>query len=209
MRIHICHLSSFEGIGLLRDKPKNLSCGVTPHHSLLCLERDIKTKSWYKVNPPIRTRFDRRSLFEGIQRGFVDIIESDHAPHTVEEKNLEFSEIPSGLPGVETMFPLFLYLAKQGKLSFQRLFSLICEEPARLMDLNKGKIEVDKDADLIIVDLKEICKIKTKEIHYKCGWTPFEKWRAIFPTHLFIRGQKLIEDREMIGSEGFGRFVGE
>ena len=75
----------------------------------------------YKVNPPLRTGFDRDSLFDAVKNGFIDVIESDHAPHTLEEKDVEFSDAPSGLPGVETMFPLFLALVKREVLSFQRL----------------------------------------------------------------------------------------
>jgi len=140
---------------------------------------------------------------------FVDILESDHAPHTLEEKDVEFHTAPSGLPGVETMFPLFLFLAKKEVISFQRIISLICERPAELLTIPKGRIEVGRDADLIIVDLKEETRIKSNNLHSKCGWTPFESWRAIFPTHVFVRGEKVIEEHEMLGRQGFGRYVGE
>ena len=206
--IHICHLSSCEGLELLKNRTKNISVGVTPHHLLLSAEKNLKTHALYKVNPPLRTDFDSEALFDGVKNGFVDILESDHAPHTSEEKDVEFDDAPSGLPGVETLFPLFLYKVKRGMLSFQRLISLLCEKPANLLGVPKGKIEVGRDADFIIADLKEDCKIKSEDIHSKCGWTPFEGWPAVFPECVFIRGEKLIEDHELQVSQGFGRFVG-
>ena len=207
-KIHICHLSSCEGLELLKNR-SNISVGVTPHHLLLSLEKNLKPQVLYKVNPPIRTSFDRDALFEGIRNGFIDILESDHAPHTLEDKEVEFNSAPSGHPGVETVFPLFLYLAKKEKLSFQRLISLFCENPANLLGVPKGRIEVGRDADFVVVDLKEDCKINSEDLHSKCGWSPFEGWPALFPTHIFIRGEKVIDDYEIQVSQGFGKFVGE
>jgi dihydroorotase len=207
-RIHICHVSSCEGIELLRNRPANITCGVTPHHSLLSVEKNMGASSFYKVNPPIRTSFDKEALFNSVKNGFVDIIESDHAPHTRDEKAEEFNEAPSGVPGVETMYPLFLYLVKKEVLSFQRLVSLLCTRPADITGVPKGKIEVGRDADFIVVDLNDVTKIKSDDLHSKCGWTPFEDWPAVFPSHVFVRGERLIEDNEIQVSRGFGRFVG-
>jgi len=206
-KIHICHLSSFEGLELLKDKQKNISCGVTPHHLLLNIEKNLSPKTWHKVNPPIRTDIDRAALFDGIQNGSIDVLESDHAPHTIDEKNTEFNYAPSGIPGVETLFPLFLYLAKKEKISFGRLISLFCENPAKIVNVPKGKLEIGKDADFIVIDYKDESKVKSEYLHSKCGWSPFEGWPAIFPTHVFVRGEKLIEEHEMLGNQGFGRFV--
>jgi len=208
-RIHICHLSSCEGLELLKNKPKNISCGATPHHLLFSAENILENQTQYKVNPPIRTCFDKDALFDGILKGYVDILESDHAPHTLKEKNVEFNDAPSGIPGVETMYPLFLYLAKKDKISFSRLITLICEKPSQLVNTTKGSIETGKDADFIIVDLKNEQKIAAENLHSKCDWTPFDGWPAIFPSDVFIRGEKLIDDYELQCNQGFGRFIGE
>jgi dihydroorotase len=208
-KVHICHISSCEGLELLRERPNNISCGVTPHHSLLSIEKTPDLQTHYKVNPPIRTIFDKEFLFNGLKKGFVDIIESDHAPHTLDEKDMDFNSAPSGIPGVETMLPLYLYLAKKEFLSLQRLISVMCEKPAKLVGIPKGKIEIGRDADIIVVDIKNDCKIKSQNLHSKCRWTPFEGWPAIFPSHTFVRGKKLIEDHEIQMKQGFGRFVGE
>ena len=107
------------------------------------------------------------------------------------------------------MYPLFLVEAKKDHLSFSRLLSLLCKRPAELMGIPKGKIEVGRDADVVVVDLKKECKIEAENLHSKCGWTPFEGRSAIFPSHVFIRGEKLIEDHEIQMKQGFGNFVGE
>lgn len=208
-KIHVCHLSSCEGLEVLKNRTKNISCGVTPPHSLLSAEDNFRHETLFKVNPPIRTRFDKEALFDNIKNDFINVLESDHAPHTLDEKNVDFNEAPSGLPSVETMYPMFLYFVKKEVLPIRRLVSLICEKPAELTSIPKGKIEVGRDADFIIVDLKEESKIKPENLHSKCGWSPFEGWPAIFPSHVFIRGEKLIEENEIQVSQGFGKFVGE
>lgn len=209
INIHICHLTSIEGLAALKNRPNNISCGVTPHHLLLSADKNVEPKSFYKVNPPIRSNYDKESLFNCVENGFIDVIESDHAPHTIEEKSVDFDKAPSGIPGVETVFPLFLYLAKKKVITFQRVINLICKNPANILNVPKGSIETGKDADFIVIDLKEESKIKSNKLHSKCGWTPFEGWPAIFPSHVFVRGEKLIEDYEIQVKQGFGRFVGE
>ncbi|EMR73636.1 dihydroorotase, multifunctional complex type [Thermoplasmatales archaeon SCGC AB-539-N05] len=207
-KIHICHLSSQEGLELLRTRSKNITCGVTPHHLLFAADKNLDPQAWYKANPPLRTSFDRTSLFGGIKNNLIDVLESDHAPHTLEEKERDFDEAPSGVPGVETMFPLLLFEVRKGNLALGRLVSLLCEKPSSLLNVSKGRIEEGKDADLIVVDLKEQTKIKAENLYSKCGWSPFEGMPAVFPTDLFVRGERIMAERELIGERGFGRFVG-
>lgn len=209
LKIHICHISSIEGLEILKNKTKNISYGVTPHHLLFSTGKITHLETYYKVNPPIRTSIDRETLFNAAKNGLVDVIESDHAPHTKIEKDVIFEQAPSGIPGVETMYPLFLFLAKKDLISFQRLIYLICKRPAELLNIPKGLIKVGYDADFIVVDMKNETRIKSENLHSKCGWSPFENWRAIFPSTLFIRGEKVIEDNEILVKRGFGRFIGE
>jgi dihydroorotase len=208
-KIHICHLSSCEGLELLKKRPNNVSVGVTPHHIFFDINRVKSNETLYKVIPPIRSSLDRETLWHGIKNGDIDILESDHAPHSLEEKEVDFDKAPSGVPSVETMYPLFLAEVKKEHMSFARLISLLCERPAELMDIPKGKLEVGRDADFVVIDYKKIVKIKADILHSKCGWTPFEGMDAIFPSYVFSRGEKLIEDHEMVGRQGFGKFVGE
>jgi len=208
LKIHICHVSSCEGLEILKNRPMNISCGITPHHSLISIDKNLGTLSLYKVNPPIRTSFDRESLFNAYKNGTVDIIESDHAPHTLDEKAEDFNEAPSGLPGVETTYPLFLYLVKKEIISFQRLISLLCNRPSEIMGIPKGKIETGYDADFIVIDLKNHSRIKSDNLHSKCGWTPYEDWPAIFPETVYLRGKKIIEEKEIQVKKGNGNFIG-
>jgi dihydroorotase len=207
-RVHVCHLSSCEGLELLKNRPGNVSCGVTPHHCLLSVERNMGSESLFKVNPPVRTSFDKESLFNALRNGLVDILESDHAPHTKEEKDVDFDEAPSGIPGVETMYPMFLYLATKKMLSFQRLISVMCARPANLLGVPKGRFETGFDADFIVVDLKNDTRIKAEKLHSRCGWTCFEDWPAVFPEQVFVRGEKAIDGDDIQVKPGFGRFVG-
>jgi dihydroorotase len=209
LNIHICHISSIEGLELLKNRPKTITCGLTPHHALISAEKNNFLQTYYKVNPPIRSSFDKESLFNAVKNGIIDIIESDHAPHTKEEKETIFNIAPSGMPGVETMLPLFLFFAKKEVIPFSKVISLLCEKPADLLNVPKGYIQIGKDADLIVVDIKKEAKIKSESLHSKCKWSTFEGWEAIFPTHVFIRGENVIEDNEIQVSQGFGRFVGE
>ncbi|MFO7677155.1 MAG: dihydroorotase family protein [Thermoplasmatota archaeon] len=205
--IHICHLSSCEGFERLRYRRDNISVGTTPHHLFFDIDSIRLKETLYKVNPPIRSHFDKETLWHGITNRGIDIIESDHAPHTFDEKNVDFDVAPCGIPGVETMYPLFLAKVKQGALSMNNLITLICERPAKIMNLPKGKIEIGKDADFIIVDYKNTTKITSENLHSKCGWSPFEGFPAIFPSSVFIRGQQVIDDFELVEKPGVGTHV--
>jgi dihydroorotase len=205
--VHLCHVSSCEGLEMLRGRPNNLSVGVTPHHLLFDVHALSSNQTFYKVNPPIRSSFDKEALWSGATAGLIDVCESDHAPHTLEEKQLEFNDAPSGLPGVETMYPLLLAAVKKERLSFTRLLSLLCERPAHLLGLPKGKLEVGLDADLIVVDFKQLEPIKAESLHSKCGWTPFEGRPAIMPSQVFIRGETVIDTRELLVKQGFGKNI--
>jgi len=206
--IHICHLSSCEGFEMLRKKPNHVSVGVTPHHLFFDVHCLNTKQTLYKVNPPIRSSFDRDTLWYGVNNKLIDVFESDHAPHTGEEKNVEFNDAPSGLPGVETMYPLLLTAMKKEQIKLSTLLTLLCERPAQILNLPKGKIEVGRDADFIVVDLKKTETITAEKLHSKCGWTPFEGFPAIFPSTVFIRGEKAIDDHQMFVKQGFGKFVG-
>jgi len=206
--IHICHLSSYEGFEVLRKKPRNLSVGVTPHHLFFDVNTIDTKQAFYKVNPPIRSSFDRDTLWYGVNHNFIDIFESDHAPHLEKEKNVEFNDTPSGLPGIETMYPLLLSAMKKGQVSIDILLAMLCERPAQLLNLPKGKIEVGRDADFIVVDLRKTEVITAENLHSKCGWTPFENFQAVFPSKLFIRGEKVIDDHQLLVQPGSGKCVG-
>jgi dihydroorotase len=206
-KIHICHLSSNKGLKLLRNRSSNISVGVTAHHLLFDIDNIEKDNAFLKINPPIRKILDRKLLWSAACNGFLDVLESDHAPHSISDKKKDFEEAPSGIPGVETIYPLFIYLCKIGNMSFNRLISLMCERPANLLGVPKGKIDVGMDADFIFVDLKNICRVQSEQLHSKCRWSAYDGMKAIFPSDVFIRGHRVVENYELCISKGFGKSV--
>ncbi|MEM0466214.1 MAG: dihydroorotase [Candidatus Thermoplasmatota archaeon] len=207
--VHICHLSSLEGFELLRRRPAHITVGVTPHHLYFDCDTITGNETWYKVNPPLRSGFDRETLWYGIKNNSIDVLESDHAPHTLTEKETEFDKAPSGIPGVETMYPLLLAEVKKDALSFRQMISLLCERPAQILGIPKGKIEIGGDADFIVIDFKKLQTIHADALHSKCGWTPFEGMPALFPMHVFVRGEQIIDDYTLVGKPGYGTCIGE
>ncbi len=202
--LHIAHVSSKEGAELLRNKAEGQSAEVTPHHLFLTIDSDFENEAYGKVNPPIRTKSDRDALWDALRDGRIDMVSSDHAPHTIDEKE-EFESAPSGIPGVETALPLILASVKKGLISFERAVEVLIENPARRFCPQKGRIEVGKDADLIVIDMKRIEKIRAENLHSKAGWTPFERLDAIFPIDVYLRGERIIKNGEFEGEKGFGR----
>ncbi|HID25272.1 MAG TPA: amidohydrolase [Thermoplasmata archaeon] len=206
--VHICHISSSAALQTLSDKSENFTVGVTPHHLLFKADDELPQPTHYKVNPPLRASVDQKSLWNALISGGVDVIESDHAPHTMEEKEQNFATAPSGVPGTETMLPVMFHQFMKRNIPISRLISLLCEKPANIFSLPKGRIEVGKDADLIVVNPKNVKRIKADDLHSRCGWSPFEGIYAVFPIDVFVRGERVIEERELVGKQGFGRFIG-
>ncbi|UCF07272.1 MAG: dihydroorotase [Thermoplasmata archaeon] len=201
-QLHICHVSTMEGVDLVRKA--DVSSEVSPHHLLLNHRANLEARG--KVNPPLRDMKDQEALWDAFSKGEIDIVASDHAPHTPEEKE-KFTEAPSGVPGVETMLPLLLVHVKLDRLDLSKLVRAVSERPAKMFGLNKGVLEVGRDADIIMVDMRKEKEIKTKKLHYKCGWTPYERFTAVFPRFTFVRGEMIVEDWELTGEKGFGRMA--
>ncbi len=199
--VHVAHVSCVEALDAV---PSGITTEVTPHHLLLDAAHPLG--AFGKVNPPLRSPADRMTLWEAFAAGRIDVVASDHAPHTREEKEEKFPEAPAGLPGVATTFPLLLRLVKAEKTSLERIVEATATRPARLLGIDKGAIEVGRDADLLVVDPREISKVTAKRVRYKCGWTPFEGREACFPRYVYLRGERIVEKGEPI-AEGLGRLV--
>jgi len=201
IKFHIAHVSSIDTVDLC--KIGSFTCEVTPHH--LFLHKDMPLGAFGKVNPPLRAKWVSEQLWEELLSGRIDMVASDHAPHALEDKAEEFSRAPSGIPEVETYVPIFLYLVKMGRIPIKRAVEVLMERPGELIGLNKGKIEEGYDADLIIVDFSNVRKIRSRDLHYKCGWTPYENFYGIFPHTVFLRGKAIVEEHEFVG-ERMGEF---
>jgi len=210
-KVHICHLSTHEGLNLIklaRKKGKKVTCEVTPHH-LLFTKKDWKRQGTFlKTNPPVRDPKDKNALWEGLRRGEIDVVASDHAPHLPEEKRDEIWNAPPGVPGVETMFPLMLSAVKSNLISLERVVDVLCQRPARILGLKaKGQIALEKDADLVLVDPKGSKEIKVNDLHSGAEWTPYQGKRAIFPKITIIRGEIVVREGELMAKPGCGRYL--
>ena len=200
--IHIAHTSTPEGI----DAAVNgeATCEVCPHHLYLSRDDLDELGTYGRMNPPLRSEDRRQAVFERVADGTVDIVATDHAPHTREEKETGLWDAPSGVPGVETMLPLLLESARQGELSYERVVDLVAHNPAEIFDLDrKGQIEPGYDADLVVVDPDESREIRNDDIHSNCGWTPFEGRRGVFPELTMVRGQ-IVYERTPVDGRGRG-----
>lgn len=168
-KIYILHITSIEEAEAASPFYKE----VTPHHLFLNEELLNKIGNYAKVNPPLRSEEDRKSLWIALKKGLIDCIGSDHAPHLKEEKEKE--NAPSGMPGVETSLPLMMNAALKKEISLEKVVELMCYNPAKIFGIKgKGVIEVGADGDIIIVDKNLEKKVTADDLHYKCKWTPYE-----------------------------------
>lgn len=178
---HVCHISAKESVRLVRDGKRagvNVTCEVTPHHLLLCDEDipDSLDTNW-KMNPPLRSREDRAALIAGLKDGTIDMIATDHAPHTQEEKANGMARAPFGIVGLETAFPLlYTNLVQTGELTLQRLVELLTVEPAKAFGLPYGRLEVGAAADITVIDLTTEKTIDPTAFASKGTNTPFAGW---------------------------------
>jgi len=204
--VHVTHISTARAVELLRGEP--VTCDVTPHHLLLSMRHWDKLKARAKMNPPLRPGKDVEALWEAARNGSVDVLASDHAPHTKEEKAADVKTAPSGVPGVETMVPLMLKEVSDGRLPLPRFIDMAAANPARIFGIaNKGRIEEGCDADLVFVDMGARRLIRGYELHGKAGWTPYEGFEAIFPAAVMQRGELLLDGKELYGRRGAGKFI--
>jgi dihydroorotase len=201
-RVNICHVSSELGLNAIART--NFTGEVTAHHMLL--DTYYEQARLGKVNPPLRSSADRNAIFNAFTNGKFKLLASDHAPHSLDDKGQEFNVVPSGVPGVETTIPLMLNLVRKGKLDLGVLVRCCAQNPGEMFGLRKGKIIIGNDADLMVIDSSARKKICGEELHSRCGWTPFEGWEGIFPEVVFLRGEELIKDGNIVG-ERKGRDV--
>jgi dihydroorotase len=201
-RVHVLHTTTAEEMVLLKQAKDIATVEVTPQHLTLvspdCYER---LGTFAQMNPPIRDAGHRAALWRAIDDGTVDVIGSDHAPHTREEKAQDYPNTPSGMPGVQTLLPLMMDHMAAGRLSLARLVDLTSAAPARIYGmLGKGAIAEGFDADLSIVDLKAKKRITNQWIASRCGWTPFDGMQVTgWPEMTVIRGKVVMRDGALLG----------
>lgn len=192
---HVCHISARESVRLVRDGKRagvNVTCEVSPHHLLLCDEDipDNLDTNW-KMNPPLRSREDRAALIAGLKDGTIDMIATDHAPHTQEEKANGMNRAPFGIIGLETAFPLlYTNLVQSGELTLKKLVELLTVKPAEAFKLPYGRLEVGAPADLTVIDLETEKTIDPSTFASKGINTPFTGWACKgWPTLTLVDGK--------------------
>ena len=200
-KIHVLHISTGDEILILK-KFKNFStCEVTPQHLFFyapdCYEN---LGSLAQMNPPIRDKSHNIGLWKGIEEKIVDVIGSDHAPHTLEEKKKEYPNCPSGMTGVQTILPIMLDFVNKGKLGINDLVRLLCYNPAKIYNMkSKGEIKIGNDADFSIVDLNKEFTITNEWIASKSGWTPYNGLKITgLPVFTVVNGKIVMQDSEII-----------
>lgn len=204
-RVHVLHVSTGEEMALLALHKDIASVEVTPQHLTLATPdayEVLGTKA--QMNPPLRDRHHRERLWWGLERGVVDVLGSDHAPHTLDEKSKSYPATPSGMPGVQTLVPVMLDHVNAGRLSLARFVDLTSAGPQRIFGIaGKGRIAVGYDADLTIVDLKAERVIEDGWIGSKCGWTPFAGRRVRgWPVGTLVRGRLAMWEGEVGQPQG-------
>ena len=208
-RIHLLHVTTRQEMALLAEHKDLVTVEVTPQHlTLAAPDAYSRLGSLAQMNPPIRDEKHREGLWQALADGVVDVIGSDHAPHTLEEKAQPYPESPSGMPGVQTLVPVMLNHVKDGRLTLERFVDLTSVGPARIYNIaRKGRIALGYDGDFTLVDLKAKKTITNDMIASKCGWTPFDGMKVTgWPTATVIRGNIVMRDGEVRGAQ-IGRSV--
>jgi dihydroorotase len=201
-RIHVLHISTRQEIDYLKDHKDVATCEATPHHLTLaapeCYER-LGTLA--QMNPPVRSADHRDGIWRGIEQGIVDVLGSDHAPHTLEEKKKVYPASPSGMTGVQTLVPVMLDHVNAGRLSLARFVDLTSAGPARIYNIAcKGRIAAGYDADFTVVDLKRSETITNQWVASRAGWTPYDGMRVNgWPVGTLVRGERVMWQDEIIG----------
>ena len=200
-RIHVLHISTAEEIEFLRHHKDVATCEATPHHLTLvapdCYER---LGTYAQMNPPVRDARHRDGIWSGISQGIVDVLGSDHAPHTREEKDHAYPGSHSGMTGVQTLVPIMLDHVNAGRLTLQRFVDLTSHGPQRLFGLaGKGRIAVGYDADVTIVDMKRRQTITHAQVASRSGWTPYDGVTVTgWPVGTYVRGRKVMWEGEIV-----------
>jgi dihydroorotase len=211
-KIHVLHISTAEEILFLADHKDVATCEATPHHlTLAAPECYEKLGTYVQMNPPVRDARHRDGIWHGVAQGIVDVLGSDHAPHTREEKDHAYPASHSGMTGVQTLVPIMLDHVNAGRLTLERFVDLSSHGPNRIFGMaGKGRIAVGYDADLTIVDMKRRKTITNDWIASRCGWTPYDGVAVSgWAIGTIVRGRRVMWEDELVtpGTGEAARFV--
>jgi dihydroorotase len=199
-RIHVLHVSTAEEIEFLEGHKDVASCEATPHHLTLSADDYARLGTLLQMNPPVREARHRDGIWRGVGQGVVDVLGSDHAPHTLEEKARPYPASPSGMTGVQTLVPIMLDHVNAGRLTLQRFVDLSSHGPQRIFGIaRKGRIAAGYDADFTVVDLKRRATIVNAQAGSKAGWTPYDGRQVTgWPVGTIVRGMRVMWEGEIV-----------
>lgn len=215
VHLHICHMTTrgaTEILGWAKARGMNVTGETSTNYLLLTVDIMKKVGPYAKIDPPLRGPEDQKALWKAVNEGVIDVVASDHAPYPREDKEKGWENIfeaPSGGVNVETSFPLMLDCFNRGLLKLDRLVEITSTNPANILSLHpkKGALLPGADADLVIVDMKRDFEIKGERLHSKQKTTAFEGYRGRgMPLMTIVRGEIVMEEGEVLGRPGYGKF---
>jgi len=212
VRIHFCHVSSVGSLRLIqkaRREGRHVTCEITPHHMFLSEESSSKLGGVSIMDPPLRRRETARRLFEAVRRGIADVVASDHAPHSIEEKTrANWWEIPPGIPGLETTAPLLLTEVAKGTISLKKAVETLAESPARIFGIDRGELKEGAAADVILVNMKRRFKIDSSRFFSKAKYSPFDGRKVTGKVvKTFVGGKLAYDEGRIVGEPGMGSII--
>ncbi len=192
-RFHVLHVSTADELPLIARVQGIVTAEVCPHHLFFNVDDYPRLGARIKMNPSIKTADDCRALWQGLQDGIIQVIATDHAPHTLTEKALPYPECPSGLPAVENSLALLLNQVNQGRCSIEQVVKWMCDAPARVWNIvGKGRIDIGYDADLVLVDMNLTQTIDDAQQQTKCGWSPWHgETLQGWPVRTWVMGRQV------------------
>lgn len=198
-RIHVLHISTAEEITFLEQHKDVATCEATPHHLTMSSDDYARLGTLLQMNPPVRSARHRDGIWHGISQGVVDVLGSDHAPHTLTEKAKPYPASPSGMTGVQTLVPIMLDHVNAGRLTLERFVDLASHGPNRIFGMaRKGRIAAGYDADFTVVDMKRTETITNAQAGSKAGWTPYDgKQVTGWPVGTIVRGIRVMWEAEI------------
>ena len=207
-RFHVLHVSTAEETKLIAEAiqspqtgggPPVVTAEVCPHHLLFCVDDYARLGSLVQMNPSVKTAADNHALWEALRQGIIQVVATDHAPHTLEEKQKPYPESPSGLPAVENSLALMLNAVAEGRITLERVVEATSDAPARVWDVvGKGRIAPGYDADLVLVDMERRHTIRNEEQLTKSGWSPWDGVTLTgLPVRTWVMGRTVFADGQV------------
>jgi dihydroorotase len=213
VHVHVCHISSVAGLNAVLEAKKlglPITCEVTPHHIFLSSEHLKRYGTVALTDPPLRPKEDVEALWNALKHGSIDTLASDHAPHTIEEKEAESVwDAKPGIPGLETTLPLLLTQVNEGRMTISDLVRITSEKPAQIFNLkSRGSLEEGNHADIVVVDINREYRIDSSKFHSKAKYSPFDGWKVRGkPIKTFVNGQLVMDEGEVVAKPGTGQIV--